>query len=102
MAGRRIEGSAAAPLRAMLDAARSLEAVVQEQERQLDGARSTARSTRVLIKLIEGWCIEYAIMNQLIPISQLRQSDRGDQALLATLREQLGQDEEGHGQEVPD
>lgn len=89
-----IEQRAVAPLRAMLEATQRLEAVVREQERRQDDPRSIARSTRVLIKLMEDWCIDYAIRNRLDAMDPQWRAECGTAALLAALREFLDCEQE--------
>ncbi len=83
----------------MLQAARRLEAVVREQERQGDASRTTARSTRVLIKLMEGWCVDHAVRTRHAAIASLQRGEGGDEAMLAALQQHLCQDEDAPAEE---
>ena len=71
---RLIEEPDGEPICAMLQAVRHLEAVVRKQEALGDASRSTVRSTRVLIKLMEGWCVDHAIRTRHLAIASLRRS----------------------------
>ena len=97
---RLIEEPDGEPICAMLQAVRHLEAVVRDQEALGDASRSTVRSTRVLIKLMEGWCVDHAIRTRHLAIASLRRDDGGDDAILAALRQTLCENRQAPAQEA--
>ncbi|GAB4361190.1 MAG: hypothetical protein Kow00114_15490 [Kiloniellaceae bacterium] len=78
------------PLHAMLLAARSLASCAAAQDAQGEAARSTARSTRALMKLMEGWCIDHAVRSRHAALDGLAREDRGDDTVLAALYRHFG------------
>lgn len=90
MDGRPTRPQDSEPLRALLLAARSLEACALAQETHSEAARSTARSTRALVKLMEGWCIDHAVRSRHAALDGLSRDACGDGTVLAALYRHFG------------
>lgn len=85
MEGRPVQQDGTEALRSLLLAVRRLEAFAAAQEAQCDAARSTVRSTRVLVKLMEGWCIDHAVRARHAALDGLAREACGDDTVLAAL-----------------
>ena len=90
MEGRPTQEHGTEALSALLQAVRRLEAFAAAQEAQYDAARSTARSTRALIRLMEGWCIDHAVRARHAALDGLTRDACGDDTVLAALRRHFG------------
>jgi len=88
--GRSTQEHGTEALRSLLLAVRRLEAFAVAQEAHCDAACSTARSTRVLVKLMEGWCIDHAVRARHAALEGLARGACGDDAVLAALNRHFG------------
>ncbi len=71
--------------RALLSCIAELESFVDRKEKQ-KSACPIMNSTRALIHLLEGWCVDHAVRFDVEAISALAEDEKNDEAILAVLR----------------
>lgn len=76
-------------LRSLLQAIQALETLLRAEEGRCDEVHSVVRTTRALIGLIEGWCIDHVMRTGHDVLKSLPPDSCRDQAILANLRRQF-------------
>ncbi|MGD1880089.1 MAG: hypothetical protein ACFB13_21620 [Kiloniellaceae bacterium] len=89
MTGRQSQQNTDAALRSLLQSVQALEAFLRAEEPHRDAGHSIARTTRALIGLIEGWCIDHVMRTKHDVLDGLSRDGNRDEAVIAALRHQF-------------